>query len=97
MAVGGFADDPHTQGIASDTPGVEGVGEDFWPDNVHWDDRGRLITAGMRPRRTSVTANSAADTTPQSASTVSDGARRRLGRRFGSLTKRSRPASLRAG
>ena len=27
VAVGGFADDPHTQGIASDTPGVEGVGE----------------------------------------------------------------------
>jgi hypothetical protein len=21
--------------------------EGFWPDNVHWDDRGRLITAGM--------------------------------------------------
>jgi peptidoglycan hydrolase CwlO-like protein len=27
VAVGGFADDPHTQGIASDTPGVEGVSE----------------------------------------------------------------------
>lgn len=27
VEVGGFADDPHTQGIASDTPGVEGVGE----------------------------------------------------------------------
>jgi peptidoglycan hydrolase CwlO-like protein len=27
VAVGGFADDPHTQGIASDTPGVEGVPE----------------------------------------------------------------------
>jgi peptidoglycan hydrolase CwlO-like protein len=27
LAVGGFADDPHTQGIASDTPGVEGVPE----------------------------------------------------------------------
>jgi peptidoglycan hydrolase CwlO-like protein len=27
VAVGGFADDPHTQGIASDTPGVEGVAE----------------------------------------------------------------------
>ena len=27
VEVGGFADDPHTQGIASDTPGVEGVPE----------------------------------------------------------------------
>jgi peptidoglycan hydrolase CwlO-like protein len=27
VEVGGFADDPHTQGIASDTPGVEGVSE----------------------------------------------------------------------
>jgi hypothetical protein len=27
VEVGGFADDPHTQGIASDTPGVEGVAE----------------------------------------------------------------------
>jgi peptidoglycan hydrolase CwlO-like protein len=27
VAVGGFADDPHTQGLASDTPGVEGVPE----------------------------------------------------------------------
>jgi peptidoglycan hydrolase CwlO-like protein len=27
LEVGGFADDPHTQGIASDTPGVEGVPE----------------------------------------------------------------------
>jgi hypothetical protein len=27
LAVGGFANDPHTQGIASDTPGVEGVPE----------------------------------------------------------------------
>jgi peptidoglycan hydrolase CwlO-like protein len=27
LEVGGFADDPHTQGIASDTPGVEGVAE----------------------------------------------------------------------
>lgn len=27
VAVGGFANDPHTQGIASDTPGVEGVPE----------------------------------------------------------------------
>jgi peptidoglycan hydrolase CwlO-like protein len=27
VEVGGFADDPHTQGLASDTPGVEGVGE----------------------------------------------------------------------
>jgi hypothetical protein len=25
--VGGFADDPHTRGEASDTPGVEGVPE----------------------------------------------------------------------
>ncbi|HET6868294.1 MAG TPA: hypothetical protein VFH80_20430 [Solirubrobacteraceae bacterium] len=27
VEVGGFADDPHTQGLASDTPGVEGVPE----------------------------------------------------------------------
>jgi hypothetical protein len=27
VEVGGFADDPHTRGEASDTPGVEGVGE----------------------------------------------------------------------
>jgi TolA-binding protein len=27
VEVGGFADDPHTRGIASDTPGVEGVSE----------------------------------------------------------------------
>ena len=27
VAVGGFADDPHTRGEASDTPGVEGVPE----------------------------------------------------------------------
>ena len=27
VEVGGFADDPHTRGIASDTPGVEGVPE----------------------------------------------------------------------
>ncbi len=27
VAVGGFANDPHTQGIASDTPGIEGVPE----------------------------------------------------------------------
>ena len=27
VEVGGFADDPHTQGLASDTPGVEGVSE----------------------------------------------------------------------
>jgi peptidoglycan hydrolase CwlO-like protein len=27
VEVGGFADDPHTQGLASDTPGVEGVAE----------------------------------------------------------------------
>jgi septal ring factor EnvC (AmiA/AmiB activator) len=27
VEVGGFADDPHTRGIASDTPGVEGVAE----------------------------------------------------------------------
>jgi peptidoglycan hydrolase CwlO-like protein len=27
VEVGGFANDPHTRGIASDTPGVEGVGE----------------------------------------------------------------------
>jgi peptidoglycan hydrolase CwlO-like protein len=27
VEVGGFADDPHTQGMASDTPGVEGVPE----------------------------------------------------------------------
>jgi peptidoglycan hydrolase CwlO-like protein len=27
VEVGGFANDPHTQGIASDTPGVEGVAE----------------------------------------------------------------------
>ena len=27
MEVGGFANDPHTQGRASDTPGVEGVPE----------------------------------------------------------------------
>ena len=27
VEVGGFADDPHTKGIASDTPGVEGVPE----------------------------------------------------------------------
>ena len=27
VEVGGFADDPHTQGIASDTPGIEGVSE----------------------------------------------------------------------
>ncbi|MFL5860823.1 MAG: hypothetical protein ACJ780_08605 [Solirubrobacteraceae bacterium] len=27
IEVGGFANDPHTQGIASDTPGVEGVSE----------------------------------------------------------------------
>jgi hypothetical protein len=27
VEVGGFANDPHTQGIASDTPGVEGVPE----------------------------------------------------------------------
>jgi peptidoglycan hydrolase CwlO-like protein len=27
LEVGGFADDPHTQGMASDTPGVEGVPE----------------------------------------------------------------------
>jgi hypothetical protein len=27
VAVGGFANDPHTQGEASDTPGVEGVPE----------------------------------------------------------------------
>lgn len=27
VEVGGFADDPHTQGVASDTPGVEGVPE----------------------------------------------------------------------
>jgi septal ring factor EnvC (AmiA/AmiB activator) len=27
VEVGGFADDPHTSGIASDTPGVEGVAE----------------------------------------------------------------------
>jgi hypothetical protein len=25
--VGGFANDPHTQGAASDTPGIEGVPE----------------------------------------------------------------------
>ncbi len=25
--VGGFADDPHTRGVASDTPGIEGVPE----------------------------------------------------------------------
>jgi hypothetical protein len=27
VEVGGFADDPHTRGEASDTPGVEGVPE----------------------------------------------------------------------
>jgi uncharacterized protein YcbK (DUF882 family) len=27
VEVGGFANDPHTQGMASDTPGVEGVPE----------------------------------------------------------------------
>jgi uncharacterized protein YcbK (DUF882 family) len=27
LEVGGFADDPHTKGDASDTPGVEGVPE----------------------------------------------------------------------
>ena len=27
VAVGGYADDPHTKGEASDTPGVEGVAE----------------------------------------------------------------------
>jgi hypothetical protein len=27
VEVGGFADDPHTRGVASDTPGVEGVSE----------------------------------------------------------------------
>jgi peptidoglycan hydrolase CwlO-like protein len=27
VEVGGFADDPHTQGVASDTPGIEGVAE----------------------------------------------------------------------
>lgn len=27
VEVGGLADDPHTRGIASDTPGVEGVSE----------------------------------------------------------------------
>lgn len=27
VEVGGFANDPHTRGEASDTPGVEGVGE----------------------------------------------------------------------
>jgi hypothetical protein len=27
VEVGGFANDPHTQGLASDTPGVEGVPE----------------------------------------------------------------------